>query len=168
MNDKIRFLDELAGNAWSAIIQQQFEGWRLRFSNGVTRRANSVLTNGPTPNLANWLEEIEAFYRRRNLPSRFQISPGSPAGLDDFLEQQGYTIDAETTVMTASTSNVCDLAKSATRFTLDLQPALTADWLDALIGTEGFPEARRHDCQGIFGGVAPLACLPCLSVGDIS
>jgi len=62
--DLYRFLDELAANAWPAQVQQAFGGWRLRATNGLTRRANSVLTAAPTPDHPEWLSYIEDFYER--------------------------------------------------------------------------------------------------------
>ena len=38
----IRLVDELAANAWAAHTNQIVDGWRLRWNDGVTGRANSV------------------------------------------------------------------------------------------------------------------------------
>jgi len=41
----IYHLEELAANAWPARITQTVGGWRLRYTDGITRRANSVWPN---------------------------------------------------------------------------------------------------------------------------
>ena len=38
----IRYLEELALNAWTSIQTVVYDGWLIRFSNGYTKRANSV------------------------------------------------------------------------------------------------------------------------------
>lgn len=108
----VAFLDELAANARPARVQQAMEGWRLRASDGVTRRANSVLTNAPVPAYANWFEEVEAFYARQSLPPRYQISDATPQGLDDLLAERGYTFYSQTSVMIGSVEGVLAVGKS--------------------------------------------------------
>ena len=44
----VRELEELAMNAWPAEVVQTVAGWRLRFTQGVSRRANSAWSNEPT------------------------------------------------------------------------------------------------------------------------
>ena len=77
MSDTISLLDELAANAWPAMVQQGLDGWRLRASDGVTRRANSVLSAGRGPAYSDWLVDVESFYRRRRLLAHHQ--PATPS-----------------------------------------------------------------------------------------
>src|SRR5437660_1357047 len=39
----VRTVEERAANAWPAETVQAVDGWRLRYADGVTRRANSVM-----------------------------------------------------------------------------------------------------------------------------
>src|SRR6476646_953867 len=133
MSDTIRLLDELAANAWPAMVQQGLDSWRLRASDGVTRRANSVFSAGRGPSYAGWLRDVEMFYRRRRLPVRFQISPASPPELDSFLQEQGYRVDAESLVMAATTATVCERARGSSQFSLHAHSGTTARWLDAFL-----------------------------------
>jgi len=41
-HDTIRSVEERSLNAWPSLHQMLYDGWVLRFSNGYTRRANSV------------------------------------------------------------------------------------------------------------------------------
>jgi GNAT superfamily N-acetyltransferase len=88
-------------------------GWRLRFSGGAGRRANSVLPNAEAGGLG--LDErialAERFYAGRGWPARFQLSPAArPAGLDDALAARGYAVEARSEVHVAALAEV--LARS--------------------------------------------------------
>src|SRR5919197_976617 len=53
------------------------------------------------------MTRVEADYRHRGLPVRFQMSPAAlPEGLDDALETRGYEIEEPTLVLTAETARV--------------------------------------------------------------
>jgi GNAT superfamily N-acetyltransferase len=106
----VYYLEELAANAWTAEVVQLVDGWRLRYTPGVSsRRVNSVWPNnvGRYLTVEQKLELVEAFYARRGLPARFQIcSAAQPAELDNILAQRGYLIDAPTFVQSAQISTV--------------------------------------------------------------
>src|SRR5262245_9922108 len=95
---QIALIQEIAANAWPGLVQQQLESWNLRAANGVNRRTNSVLAFGPVPSYGRWLDEVNDFYRRRNLPVRFQVSEASPAELDGMLQHLGYDMEERATV----------------------------------------------------------------------
>lgn len=155
--DDFAFLDEIAANARPARVQQGMEGWRLRASDGVTRRANSVLTNGPVPRYAGWFEEIEAFYRRQNLPPRYQISDASPSGLDDFLAERGYTLYSPTSVMIGTTAGVLSAEKQNSGADINVAEKLTDNWLDVFIAAEGFPEIQAPLYRHTFSSLGQRA-----------
>lgn len=103
--EEVRYLEEVAANAWPAAVVQVIDGWRLRFTWGVSRRANSVWPNRAygQESMAEKLAWVEEFYRRRHLPARYQICPAAqPADLDDILAARGYTATARTFVQTAT------------------------------------------------------------------
>jgi N-acetylglutamate synthase len=87
----ISTLEHHAANALPASITESLDGWRLRYSYGVTRRANSVLAETHTGDLEKKLESVQNFYNRLNAKPRFQLCPASqPSGLNDVLLGQGY------------------------------------------------------------------------------
>lgn len=96
-------LDRLQLRAWPAAHEETLGGWRLRFTNGVTRRANSVLPHGPTPpDIEDAIARVEAAYAERGLKPRFLVSPAaSPPELDTVLADGGYAAEAATLVQTA-------------------------------------------------------------------
>ncbi|PIW26693.1 MAG: hypothetical protein COW30_13715 [Rhodospirillales bacterium CG15_BIG_FIL_POST_REV_8_21_14_020_66_15] len=107
----IRDLERRAAQCWPPFSQGLLEGWCLRFSEGVSRRANSVLAldeTGDSP-LDLRIDAAEKYYNQRGLPCRFQVSGAvQPRGLDAELERRGYGIEARTLVMTAPATAVLE------------------------------------------------------------
>ena len=143
----IATLETLAANALPAKHADTLDGWRLRYNDGVTRRANSVLAEkvGVLP-LEEKLERSETFYRNLSAPARFQISPASqPENLDDVLEARGYRFEAGADVQLASVKRVTDAV--AKRISPNDEPLLlpspNAGWLRVYEAVEGRSELRR-------------------------
>ena len=62
----------------STAVVQRVDGWLLRYAAGVTRRANSVWPNaGRSLAVGEKIALAEAFYERRKVPCRFQLSPAA-------------------------------------------------------------------------------------------
>ena len=76
-------VEETCRNAWPALRQVLLDGWVLRFSDGLTRRANSA---NPLPADFNRADALipacEALYRRQLLPTIFRV----PSIIDPDLE----------------------------------------------------------------------------------
>ena len=71
-------LHRLQHRAWPAAHEEALGGWRLRFTAGVTRRANSVLPHGPAPpDIEAAVARVEVAYAERGLDPRFLISPAA-------------------------------------------------------------------------------------------
>lgn len=88
----ISALEHVAANALPASVTEFLDGWRLRYSYGVTRRANSVLAETHGGDLEKKLETVESFYKRFNAKARFQLCPASqPSDLNGVLLSRGYT-----------------------------------------------------------------------------
>ena len=96
-------IEEAAFRAWPAAEVVELSGWRLRFTHGVTRRANSVWPNDwrDETTLNERLEAVEAFSAARGIAPSFQLtSAARPADLDAVLAARGYAVDAPVIVMT--------------------------------------------------------------------
>jgi len=85
-------VEECARLSWPADDVVALDGWWLRAAQGVTGRANSVWTvrSEGARSLADRVDLAERFYADRGLPCKFQMTPLSPQGLDEELEQRGY------------------------------------------------------------------------------
>ena len=107
--EDIRAIEEAASRAWPAKHTQQYGGWLLRATEGVTRRANSVLPlgNPDDKTLEAALEHVQLFYKEHALPTRFQMTSASqPDELDSFLESKELIIDMRVKVLTVPLANI--------------------------------------------------------------
>ncbi|HEX9619600.1 MAG TPA: GNAT family N-acetyltransferase [Polyangiaceae bacterium] len=105
----VQELDALAFRAWPAREVVALDGWWLRHTAGVTRRANSAWPEvaGTHLTLSERVAELEAFYERRGLPARVQISPAAAkANLDAELSARGFGVEAPVSIQTAELDGV--------------------------------------------------------------
>jgi ribosomal protein S18 acetylase RimI-like enzyme len=86
---------------WRPLEVAEVGGWRVGFSGGFTRRANSVLPLAAPPDVDGALDQVEAWYAARGVPARFRVgSEARPTDLDRRLERRGYRVAATTQVLT--------------------------------------------------------------------
>ncbi|MFX1569834.1 MAG: GNAT family N-acetyltransferase [Promethearchaeota archaeon] len=92
--EDIKFLQELLMNSWPANHYYFINGWILRFTEGVTSRANSVFPLHYTGDLKELDKDIaltEKAYHAYELPTIFTISEYfEPSNLADKLLEDGY------------------------------------------------------------------------------
>lgn len=167
---QIYHLEELAANAWPARVTQTVNGWRLRYTSGITRRANSVWPNQLAPSqidLASQLATVEQFYAQRDLPARFQICPAAqPADLEQILEQNGYTADATTNVQTTLISNIVGKIEPDPGICVTIDHHLTAAWANAYELAEGHSGLASQVRQDIMQRIAPSTGFASITVPD--
>jgi len=92
-------LEDRAFAAWPAAEVEALDGWRLRATSGVTRRANSAWTAAEVHDLERAIARVESFYAERALPAIFQLGPLSPPHLEPALAARGYAIDAPVAIL---------------------------------------------------------------------
>src|SRR6266436_9987174 len=86
-------------NAFPSLRQAILAGWLLRFSEGLSRRANSANPQQPdhaSPEAV--IEAIEALYRRQGLPAIVRV-PSFLTAIDAPLMARGYTNEGESCVL---------------------------------------------------------------------
>ncbi len=148
----IQTVERLAANAWPAAHVTELDGWRLRFTDGVTRRANSVNVNhsAEEEGLADKVAAVETFYRARGLPTRYQISPAAqPAALDDKLAAHGYQAVARTAVQVTQLGEILRQTvplRTHPSFEVEVSEEFDADWfaLYAAIEHQADPHLAVH------------------------
>ena len=83
---EIRSMEERAFRGWPALETRDDAGWRLRFSGGYTKRANSINALGldaeTTPKT---VARLEAAFRDRGLPPVWRLTPLAPPAIADRL-----------------------------------------------------------------------------------
>jgi GNAT superfamily N-acetyltransferase len=88
---EILWIEEAAFNAWPDLQRIYYDGWLLRFSQGYTKRANSVNPLGPGAlPVEQKIDFCEQLYRQEGLPPIFRLTPLTPAELDPALAGRGY------------------------------------------------------------------------------
>jgi ribosomal protein S18 acetylase RimI-like enzyme len=94
-------IEHAAFSAWPAMEEQDYDGWRLRFANGYTKRANSANAIATAADLTPaQIDHIEGFYRLRGLPAVFRLASfctGDAA--DQALALRGYRMADPSLVM---------------------------------------------------------------------
>lgn len=147
--DDIIAFDRMAADAWPAPYVTDLDGWALRYGEGVSRRANSV---APWPSksgghaLMDQIEAAEQFYKDRNLPPRFQISPAAqPDALDDELSDREYEIEAPVTLMIADVNDVIENTRNDEPMTRVTNTAPDGWW-------EWYIEGFNRDASKVIAG----------------
>lgn len=140
MNHKIRFLEEIAANAHAALNILQYDGWLMRFSNGITNRANSVSVIYPSMrSLDVKVPYCEKIYQKENLPCVFKLTE-EDSELNEYLEGHGYKVVTPTDVMVLNLQDK-DFPKGTCVFSKE--PA--KEWLDALFAFEEITDITRQE-----------------------
>jgi N-acetylglutamate synthase len=131
-------LEEIGYDVWRAPVVEELGGWRLRYANGLTGRANSVWTavdDGTLP-INEKIGRAEAFYRQRGATPRFQLTAASlPADLEQGLDERGYEQpDAAVSVEVAVLDDVAPAAD------VELAEELDDAWLELWTGSREFDD----------------------------
>lgn len=143
-------LEEIAFRAWPAAEVEELSGWRLRFADGVTRRANSVWPNSTVGELTlhERFRRVEEWYRARGVPPRYQISPACrPSDLDLMLAERGYRAEAPTSVQTLALERF-RLAGQPPQILTAVLPAPDEEWIRLAID-QGPTPANKGAYLGI-------------------
>jgi len=100
--ERIRRLEEITFRAWPALDTASHAGWLQRFSNGYTKRANSINALETIAKIySEAIDALEAPYRARGLPPVWRITPLAPPAAEGLLEARGYRRLEESLVQVA-------------------------------------------------------------------
>lgn len=160
--EMILLIETLAANAWPAAEVVALDGWRLRFTRGVTRRANSVWPNIDEGAVA--LEEkldlVERLYGDHGLPATYQICDAmQPARLDEVLDERGYVACAHSHVQTASLRRLMQKLPPLQYFPhyeIEVAEEFDEDWFELYCGSEGLRGAAESVRRAILERIGPL------------
>src|SRR5712672_986593 len=92
-------VEETCLNAWPALREVLLDDWVLRFSAGLTRRANSANPLRPASHVD--LQVCEPLYRRAGLPTIIRMLSLIDPEVDDRLAKAGYAGEGESCVLYA-------------------------------------------------------------------
>ena len=154
-------IETIAARAWPPLERQPLNGWTLRYSRGVTRRANSVLPIGwdEESNLDQSLARAETYYRDRGVSPRFQLSPAArPAALDQVLTDRGYRLTARTAVQTALLRSVAQRLGRSDLWRVSMAASPDPEWLAVYADAEGASETSLGVRQEIMAAILDRGC----------
>jgi GNAT superfamily N-acetyltransferase len=147
-------------NAFPSLKQAIFDGWLLRFSKGVSRRANSAnpLCANRAP-VASVIDPIEALYRRQDQPTIFRV-PSFLGVIDEPLVARGYRSEGETCVL----HGAIDAVAAAPGPNIELSPEPGAEWLAAMAQLQQHSDTHREVYRRIVQAIAVPAAFAALRI----
>lgn len=138
-HQEVIHLEELAMNAFPAIITEVYDGWLLRYSNGYTYRGNSVNPIYKSKyDIDKKIDLCEEKYFKKGLPCVFKMTALVDESLDEKLAIRGYKIKKEANIMEMPLDNKTFNKSSIVTITNNL----TEEWLNEFVilnGTENEP-----------------------------
>lgn len=134
MKKEILQLEELAINAFPAILTELYDGWILRYSNGYTYRGNSINPlYSSTMDLKDKIKYCECKYFEKGLPCVYKMTENVDRDLDISLKNQGYTIEKSADIM------VCKIDKDTKLQVKEVEIGtdMTNEWLEGFLNLNG-------------------------------
>src|SRR5260370_15937452 len=157
-----RLIEELTLNAWPPLETLLFDGWILSFSDGYTRRANSVPPLYPSSlPLDGKIGECEAAYARRGREVTFKItSSPDDAELDRALEQRGYVMAAPTSVQSAELRSTAFVVDPSVALSTTLEDGWFADFNRLTLTPEVLQASERR----LLEKIVPPHCFASIAI----
>ena len=150
-------VEETCLNAWPALGEVLLDGWVLRFSEGLTRRANSANPLGPVSEVD--LRGCETLYRRLGLPTTIRVLSLIDPSVDDRLAKAGYTGEGESCVLYGSIEDI----EAARDPDVRLVDEPTPEWFGAMAVLQNHSSDQAATYRRIVGQLAIPAAFAALS-----
>lgn len=153
----VRRFEEISNNAWPALQTMQYDGWILRFANGVTKRSNSVnLLYPSTLDPEKKIDFCESLYQSQNIPPCFKItSMAEPSDIDQRLASRGYLIHSTISFQSLDISAISAAPISEIR----IDTEMNSRWMDDFIRMNDFERERKPTYVGIMEQLKLKKCL---------
>ncbi len=155
-------VEETCLNAWPALREVLLDGWLLRFSGGLTRRANSANPLGPVTHEAR--HDCEALYRRQGLPTIFRLLSLIDRSVEERLAAAGYTSEGDSCVLYGDIQGI----ETARDPDVWLLSQATPEWFAAMAALQNHTTEQAEAYRRIVGQLAIPAAFAALSIeGEI-
>ena len=129
MKDSTLLYENLSFNTHPALVTEEYDGWLIRYSNGYTKRANSVSAIGAsTIDIDEKIKYCEEYYRSKDLPCVFKITDDEEYFAKRLFElgyQEVTPTDLLTMPLEGKTFNTSDCI---------ITEGPTDEWFDAYFG----------------------------------
>ncbi len=159
-------VEEVCLNAWPALRQVLLGGWVLRFSEGLSRRANSVNPlRGPRDRGSALIAACAALYRRQPLPTIFRLPSIIGTTVDERLDALGYGREGESCVLFGRIETI-EAAKDAE---VRLLSSPTPEWLAGMARLQNHTAGQSRTYRRIVAGITiPAAFAELAADGKIA
>jgi GNAT superfamily N-acetyltransferase len=154
-------VEETCLNAWPALREVLLDGWVLRFSEGLTRRANSANPLWPVTRAD--LRSCEALYRRVGLPAIFRVLSLVDPLVDERLAEAGYAGEGESCVLYAPIEDIAANRDPG----VGLLDRPTREWFAAMAALQNNSSEQAAIYRRIVGQLAIPAAFAALSDGEV-
>jgi GNAT superfamily N-acetyltransferase len=146
----VRRLEELAFAGWPALESRDMAGWRLRFSGGYTKRANSINALGQDAQTdSKTLDALETAYRERDQVPVWRLTPLAPPAIVDLLAGRGYR------PIERSLLQACPLDPAVTASPeVAIHPEPTAAWIEAFCTHSPVKAQHRATMRRMLAAIA--------------
>jgi ribosomal protein S18 acetylase RimI-like enzyme len=154
-------VEETCLNAWPALRQVLLGGWVLRFSERLTRRANSA-----NPLCADHcggdalIRACETLYRRQSLPTIFRLPSIIEIGLDERLDELGYGSEGDSCVLYGD----IEVVAAARDPEIRLSPYPSAEWFRAMAALQHHAIEQSAIYRRIVGAIVIPAAFAALAI----
>ncbi|MGF7059502.1 GNAT family N-acetyltransferase [Brassicibacter mesophilus] len=148
---KVRFMEELSMNAWPSLQTKLLDGWVLRFSNGYTKRANSINPiYHSKEDINNKVDHCEQIYRNKNMRVVFKMTNEAfPESLDCILQEKGYEIIDNTSVQTLDLSRFTGVNLS----NIIVEEDFSEEWLTNYCLTNSVNERNKETLRDMLRSI---------------
>jgi N-acetylglutamate synthase len=147
-------IEEASLRAWPALSDSDFDGWRLRFAHGYTRRANSVTPIGPSRlAIEDKIATCERLYAERGLPPIFRLTPFAPPDLDDVLARRGYRVGDRVQVLALPLRETVPLRPPRAASSGMVRAHGIEPWLDIFGTLGGAPATNRPAHRAVLSAI---------------
>lgn len=160
----VRNIEELSLNAWASLQTMVYDGWLIRFSNGYTKRANSVNPiYESTEDLDKKIHYCESIFDARNLKPVFKMTESVYSEtLDAVLEGHGYTAIDHASVQLSLLSKL----KEPLIHTVKLDERLNDEWLNQFCILNNQNETNKATMKQMLSLIIPKTCFISLYDND--
>lgn len=160
LETQIRFLEEISLNALPALRTTFYDGWVLRFSDGYTRRANSVSPLYDSRlDLEPKIAAAERLYAAYKQPTVFKLTPLPEAQrIDTLLAHDGYRHDQGASVQTLSLDGLEPPAQADVEFLEHIDEG----WLEIFFRLRPSQPSYHPVMRQMLAAIVHPLCCACL------
>jgi ribosomal protein S18 acetylase RimI-like enzyme len=154
-------IEETCFNAFPSLKQVLLGTWLMRFSEGLSRRANSINPlRAEYHDLAAAIATGPPLYRAQRLPTIFRIPSIVDPAVDHELASHGYTAEGESCVLYGAIDSLAAEADSETQ----LHAAPNQEWLAAMAALQGHSAEQAVTYRRIVEAIAIPARFALLAI----